>query len=235
MTPARAQRASGLYSDAVLNAIDWALKPHEDERPQNTGEFLARLGATERTVPRTVPLAQLPQLLNPPTQTATVGMTSMPDADRFDADLLKRIETEAARVLGPIAPVIVRKAARKAATLPELCNAVAADIEDEKSRAAFLRKFANDGRTSPPTTHSPTQPRSMIPPSVSAKFSPDVLQCAEHELARHIGAIAGVVVRHAAAKARDEAELYLLVADEIQDPVEKKTFVRKAVMASRMR
>jgi len=40
------------------------------------------------------------------------------------------------------------------------------------------------------------------------------------------------VVKRAAAKARDEAELYLLIADEIQDPVERKNFIRKAVSIS---
>ena len=50
-----------------------------------------------------------------------------------------------------------------------------------------------------------------------------------------MGALAAVVVKRAAAKARNEAELYLLLADEIQDPVEKKAFVRKAVLASRPR
>ncbi|HTD89835.1 MAG TPA: hypothetical protein VK663_04180, partial [Burkholderiales bacterium] len=129
--------------------------------------------------------------------------------------------------------VIVRKAARKATTLAELCKSVAQEFEDETTRAAFLRKFANDGRTAPPT-QPPSQPRSAHPaPSLSAKFTPEVLKRAETELARHIGAIAGVVIRHAAAKARDESELYLLIADEILDPAEKKAFVRKAVTASR--
>jgi hypothetical protein len=44
-----------------------------------------------------------------------------------------------------------------------------------------------------------------------------------------------VVVKRAAAKARDEAELYLLISDEIKDPAERKAFVRKAVSVSRPR
>jgi serine/threonine protein kinase len=60
----------------------------------------------------------------------------------------------------------------------------------------------------------------------------DVLKRAEQRLAEYIGPVAGVVVRRAAAKARDEAELYLLLADEIEDKDEKKAFVRKAVSIS---
>ena len=127
-------------------------------------------------------------------------------------------------------------AARKAASFSELCGIVAQDIEDEKARAAFLKKFANEDRTSPPVAQPQTQRGATVQPQTSpSRFAPDLLQRAETELARQIGAVAAVVIKRAAAKARNEAELYLLIADEIQDPVEKKAFVRKAVMASRPR
>lgn len=62
--------------------------------------------------------------------------------------------------------------------------------------------------------------------TISLKFSADTLQKAETALAQYIGAIAKVVVKRAAAKARDEGELYLLIADEIKDPAERKAFVQ---------
>jgi len=46
------------------------------------------------------------------------------------------------------------------------------------------------------------------------------------------GAVAKVVVRRAAAKARDAGELYLLIAEEIENKDERKAFVRKAISAS---
>jgi hypothetical protein len=60
----------------------------------------------------------------------------------------------------------------------------------------------------------------------------EVLKRAEQRLAQYIGPVAGVVVKRAATKARDEAELYLLLADEIEDKDEKKAFVRQAVSIS---
>ena len=60
-------------------------------------------------------------------------------------------------------------------------------------------------------------------------FPMEVLERAEQRLAEYIGAVARVVVKRAAMKARDEAELYLLLADEIEDKEEKKAFNRKAV------
>ncbi len=236
MRPAAALLSSGLYSAPFLDAIDWALKPHEEDRPQNTTEFLARLAVAGAPARHTAP-ALAHNEAQPATQTTSAGalpgITAAAQTGGFDVDTLKRIESEAARYLGPIAPVIVRNAARKAATLVDLCSTIAQDIEDEKARTAFIRKFAHEGHTAPPVTHSPTQPKSVTAPSASAQFTPDTLKRAETELARHIGAIAGIVVKHAAAKARDEAELYLLIADEIEDPAEKKAFVRKAAATSR--
>ena len=49
-----------------------------------------------------------------------------------------------------------------------------------------------------------------------------MLKHAEEQLAEYIGPVAGVVVKRAAAKARDETELYLLLADEIEDKEERK-------------
>ena len=62
--------------------------------------------------------------------------------------------------------------------------------------------------------------------------APEVLKRAEEHLAEYIGPVAKVVVKRAAVKARDETELYLLLADEIEDKEERKTFVRQAVSVS---
>jgi len=69
----------------------------------------------------------------------------------------------------------------------------------------------------------------------AGKFTAETLQKAEAELAQYIGAIAKVIVKRAAAKARFESELYILIADEIKDPDERRGFIRKAISASERR
>jgi serine/threonine-protein kinase len=54
-----------------------------------------------------------------------------------------------------------------------------------------------------------------------------VLERAERRLAQHIGAVARVVVKRAAMKAKDEAELYRLLSDEIEDKDDRKAFIRQ--------
>jgi serine/threonine-protein kinase len=122
---------------------------------------------------------------------------------------------------------------RKAQSIAALAEAVAGEIADQKDRAAFLKKFSPVETASGPPREQSRVPASEA--SISQKFSAAVLKQAETALAQHIGAIARVVVNRAAAKARDETELYLLISDEIRDPAERKNFIRKAVSASSRR
>src|SRR5437667_286467 len=75
-----------------------------------------------------------------------------------------------------------------------------------------------------------TTPPTTFPTGV--EFDREALKKIEAELARYIGAVARVVVKRAAVKARDAGELYLLIAEEIEDKDERNAFVRKAISAS---
>jgi serine/threonine protein kinase len=95
-------------------------------------------------------------------------------------------------------------------------------------------------QATPPPGHSqsehsrpaPSRPASQ-PVSATLKFAPEMLDIVEAALARYIGAIARVVLRRAAAKARDETELYMMLADEIEDEEGKKLFMKGAFNAPR--
>jgi serine/threonine protein kinase len=230
--PTAAKLADGRgYAPDFLAAVDWALKPNEDERPQSVAEFKRRLQggapgpAGERTVP--VSLADAPtQIARPPDSGGMTGLTGVV----LDREQVKRVEAELARHIGPIAPVVTRNAAKKALSIPALAEAVAGEISDEKARTAFIRKFSGGEPASKPGAGATGK---APDPTISRKFTPEMLQKAETDLAQYIGAIAKIVVKRAAAKARDEAELYLLISDEIKDPAERKGFIRKAVSVRR--
>ena len=230
MPPAAHAENAARYTAEFLAAIDWALKPHEDERPQSIADFrrtLLNASPQSRVADRTVPLATESTVVAKPADTGSLsGLTGV----TLDREQVKRVEAELSRRIGPIAPTVVRNAAKKAASIPALAAAVAGEIANEADRAVFLRTFT--GGDTKPSGLTAQRPEAA---SISQKFSAEMLKMAETALAQHIGAIARVVVKRAAAKARDEAELYLLISDEIKDPVERKSFIRKAVSASRAR
>lgn len=251
--PAAAQKGDpALYSADFLNAIDWALKPNEDERPQSVAAFREQLVAmagaakADPEFARTQPASGHTAAANATSASipATTGLTTVAALGVFEMDTLKKVEAEIARHLGPIAMMVVRNAAKRSASYEELCANAAKEIADEKTRAECLRKLSgittNRGSGANGATARAGAPvtQTVAPDSTqnsSAKFTPTLLQQAETALAQHIGAIAKIIVKRAAAKARDEAELYLLISDEIKDPAEKKAFVRKAVLASKPR
>jgi hypothetical protein len=69
--------------------------------------------------------------------TSRVEMASIENA--VDAQTLDRVSRELAGFLGPIANVIVRRAAQRCASLDELCSSVAREIVSATDRARFLR------------------------------------------------------------------------------------------------
>ncbi|HEX6529125.1 MAG TPA: serine/threonine-protein kinase [Burkholderiales bacterium] len=207
----------GLFRPEFLAAIDWALAPHEDQRPQSVREWREALAGTG--LANTVRPVEKTQVL-----TRTVA------APAFDPALLKKLEAALAQHLGPIAAVVVKNAAKKAATHAELVQALADEIPEPSGKAAFDKDFLEVSR---PTSRPASQPRSGPSTSTAAaRFPLEVLARAEERLAEYLGAVARVVVKRAAVKARDERELYLLLADEIEDKDEKKAFSRQALSIS---
>jgi serine/threonine protein kinase len=222
MPPAVKAGDRNRYRPEFLAAIDWGLAPHEDDRPQSVHEWRAALAGTIEPKPKQSQPAPPP----PPPPPAA------PEAVLFDANFLDQIERELAQHVGPIAPVMVKKAAKKAQDPAELVQLLAADITHNGLRLKFERRFADPSRPASrpqPTTGTASgrsNPRSGPP------FSHELLSRVEASLSQYLGPVAKVVVRRAALKARDESELYLMVADEIEDPAEKKAFIRRAISVS---
>ena len=214
LAPAVQAGNRGRFRVEFLAAIDWGLAPHEDARPQTVAEWReALLGSSE--VASTIPKAPAP--IQP----------------HFEAAFLQELEASLAQHLGPVAPAMVRNAAKKAQSPRELVHMLAADITHDAMRQTFERHFAEASR--PAASALMSIPTTRSGPSTNAaanRFSAEVLERAERRLAHYIGPVARVVVRRAAAKARDESELYILLGDEIENPAEKKAFVRRAISSS---
>ena len=211
MPPALKAADRNRYRPEFLAAIDWGLAPHEDDRPKSVHEWR---GALAGTVEPKLKQAEPPPPPPPP--------PPAPEPVRFDAKFLDQVERELAQHVGPIAPVMVKKAAKKAQDPAQLVQLLAADITHNGLRLKFEKRFADQSQ---PVSVTPTGPSG--PP-----LSPAVLSRVEAQLAQYLGPVARVVVRRAAQKARDTSELYLLVADEIEDPVEKKAFIRRGISVS---
>jgi serine/threonine protein kinase len=216
-----------LYSEVLLRAVDWGLAPAEEERPRNVQAFLQALPRSDATQPS-----------SPPATTVRAEPASAIGA--LDAALTAQLEAALARHLGPMAAVLVRRRIKEHTSLAPLRTALANDIESETSRRSFLERtealLRGESPSRPPTTlpgaRVPvSQPQSAPPTTAPPVFDPQFLAAVEAELANHLGPLAAVLVRRSAAKARDRAELFLLLSDHIANPVQRRAFIRKSVAA----
>jgi serine/threonine protein kinase len=214
------------YSTELLAAIDWALTPNEEQRPQTVGEFRNVLPAHVKSEQRTVTIQETARM--------PFSNADTPSGVKFDHETLKIIEAELARHIGPIAGIVIENAARKAHTVAGLAEIVASEIADDKAHTAFVRKFSGN-RTTPasePSRPTSGRPQSVRQASTESRIDAVTIEKAEASLSKYIGAVARIVVKRAAAKARDPGELYLMIADEIEDKSERKAFIRKAISES---
>lgn len=144
---------------------------------------------------------------------------------RFDPAVLARVEGALAESMGPLARVLVRKAAKTAPDLPALCQALDVALP-EAQRAAFRRRVGHVAGPAPAPTASPARspatPR--VGPGPERPLSPEVLAEATDRLAVHIGPVAKLLVKRAAKQASSTKDLYERLAAHIDDPQDRRHF-----------
>ena len=74
----------------------------------------------------------------PPPAKATAASGPETTPAGWDPPVLARVSHELAAYIGPIAEIVVKRAGRRCATLPDLCAMVAQEIESEPDRSRFL-------------------------------------------------------------------------------------------------
>lgn len=230
MPPALLTGERALYSGGLLRAIDWALAPAEEDRPQSVADFRAALLAIDPDPDSEVAtlFGLVPRIVFP--EPSPPGpATGPPTGAAVDSDTLQRITSGLAAHIGPIAGVVVKSAAKRATGPAQLVAAVAAEIADEGARAAFVKAYGGVRTSGPPSQPSAHPSKSAShradAPPTGPPLEAAVLARAEAELAKHLGGVAKAVVRRAAAKTRDEAELYRLLAEEIDNAAERQVFL----------
>ena len=143
-----------------------------------------------------------------------------PDADPRlgDTVLLGAIERRLAQYMGPIAGRMVRLAAREADSAEALCERLAESIDKPNERERFL----SDVRARLQQTGD-TLGRSS--PGIAPVLSEAEIERVQQELAHFIGPIAKVLVKRAASSATTTAALREALAEHLEQPAERTTFL----------
>lgn len=159
-------------------------------------------------------------------------------AARFDAALLDRLSAALAREIGPVAKLIVRRAAERAGSLEGLVTSIAESVA-EASRPAFLVSLgavvgsaageagAAAARKVAPSGSGAVAPDSRRAPSGGPprEIGPELLARAEQILTRHLGPIARILVKNAAKRAQSPRELFESLAVHIENADVRQAFL----------
>jgi hypothetical protein len=157
-----------------------------------------------------------------------------PGSDELNEALLHTVERQLALFIGPLAKVLVKRAASKTNSAIELYTILAASLEREDDRKAFLAKrteLAHGKATAPSSISAPAQPGSIttqLDVSSPGEISPAAIEQAARKLAAHLGPIATVLARKEAKRAATLRNFYELLAVHVANPTERERFLKEA-------
>jgi hypothetical protein len=156
-------------------------------------------------------------------------------SDEVNEAALQIVERQLAVFIGPLAKVLVKRAAGKTTSALELYSILAAVLEREEDRKAFLARRTELGgsKASPPVPPSaPAQaaPTVIAPIDTSSpnEISPAAIEQAGRRLAAHLGPIATVLARKDAKRAATLRDFYSLLAEHVANPIDRERFLKEA-------
>lgn len=241
--PSVANPSVGPGFDAIV-ARALARKP--EQRFQNAREFLLALLQSMQGKPIAPPSPGATiggaTMAGAPTGGGTMAGMTLAGATQRHArapgiavapEVLSEIERTLSRHIGPLAGVLVRRSQGESTSYDQFVRALGDHIEDSKEKVAFVRKATElQARVAPGTATMPAvAPREVLstasfaaPPK--AALAPEVLATAERALASYVGPLARILIKEAAGKTGDVAELYRQLAVHIDDEEEREAFLK---------
>lgn len=192
----------------------------------------ALLAAADRPIPPTLSLATLlrlrPAREDAPTQVLAprdpVPVSSLPSLPGIERAQLAELEALLLPLLGPMARLVLRDAARQVPELHALIAHVAEHALDERDGARFLAEAA---RRFPVRQAAPRSvPSRPLPVLGSTPMAPEVIEQARHVLAEEIGPLASLIVKRAAAVPTRE-QFFALLVDQAGDEVDRKALLAR--------
>jgi hypothetical protein len=174
--------------------------------------------------------AQAAPMAAPPT------MQQSPGAGHQE-DTLWAAERQLATFIGPVAKIVVKKAASKAKNAEELYTLLSQNLEREADRQVFLAKGAEVSRQQEqrPVWAEPAAAAAAVsqPPAARGELTRESIDRAAAMLARYIGPISSVLAKKAAQRANSVSALYQLLADHVESKGDRARFLKEAGVRER--
>lgn len=227
--PAERFPSAGAFRAAIL--AEYA-RPVSDSISESTIiSTVVRPVGVDPSTPSALPRTSMaPGTVAMPSGTSMVGGTSLPPPTGWDAPVLANVEVELARYVGPVARVLVRRAARTHTDLQSLVAVLVESIDKPEDRDKFSRAVTGRGAAFLAVTHPPVDRDSTLPAmnTASPALSPEDLERATKLLTEYIGPIAKVVAKRAAVAGISRREFYAKVVQHLETDAQRERFLRDA-------
>jgi eukaryotic-like serine/threonine-protein kinase len=165
----------------------------------------------------------VPSIPAAPSVPAPVTSPVSPSIAAWDPALLAAIEAVLVTHLGSVARLVLRDAARRSADAGALLARIAAESLEGEEREGFLKR----ARALLPAGQAAAAPADALPVLGTTPMGAGVVEKAQRVLAQHIGPIAGLIVRRAAAKATSREQFFTALADQAGEDTDRKQLLEQ--------
>ena len=170
-----------------------------------------------------------------PTNGEAFAATPGAGSDEITESSLQAVERRLAAFIGPLAKILVKRESSKTKSLAELYAILAARIERDEDRAAFLAKRTEPGSGKAAnaafTKLTPASAPAPAPQPVDAASPGEItaaaIDLAARKLAAYLGPIGPLVAKKEARRAANLREFYELLAEHI-DAKDRERFLKEA-------
>jgi eukaryotic-like serine/threonine-protein kinase len=143
----------------------------------------------------------------------------------YDQETLRKLETDLAARIGPVAAIAVQRAVKRADDLVSLCELLAAHIKDDRERDEFLRHGLRLNASFDSGPAAQKDPAADLPDR-------DILDGIELELTHYLGPIAKLLLTQQMRNFESLPKLYGRLASYIADESERVAFLHSARVRS---
>ncbi|MGH8635164.1 MAG: hypothetical protein ACRET7_13670, partial [Burkholderiales bacterium] len=220
------------FREAMLGAYAEPLSPAVSEQTI-INEFIRPSGQRERSQPSS-PSGPSPLSQSTPSQPpgwfpdpAQPAVRTIPPPG-WDAEVLKQIERQLMRIVGPVAKVMVRRGATRTTELDILYRMLAESLTNPAEHTAFLagRQRLQGVPRSEPGATTVLAPTAQAPATgLTVQLTTDAIEEATRRLTAYIGPIAKIVAKRAATQATSRRHFHMLLAEKLTDPKERARFL----------
>ena len=153
--------------------------------------------------------------------------TGSPILPAWDAALLSALEALLATHLGPVARLVLRDTARRSADAFALVERIAVEALDADERDAFLARARALLPDRGNTTLAVKPQAKVLPVLGSTPMAQGIVEKAQKLLTQHIGPIASVIVRRAAARGGSREAFFTELVDQSGDDTDHKLLLEQ--------